>query len=1054
MTLLLLTLLASVGIGVPRTVRVGVYQNEPKIFMDNNGQPAGIFIDLLKKIAEQERWNLVYVPGEWSGCLQALELGQIDLMPDVAYSEERSTKYDFHKTPVLESWSRIYASSDNPINTIADLNNKRIAVLKGSIQQKVFQQLMDGFGYKVTIIPTETFHQAFAIAANRSADAAISNHLFGDYFYQKYGLFKTTIEFNPVKLYFVTAKGRNPDLLKAIDRYLNKWIPERGSPYYTTLGKWSEKPPPYRVPKYVYWIIIGIVGLLLATGGIACLLWRQVRARTERLEQANAKLQESEQKYRELVQNANSIILRWNREGKITFINEFGQQFFGYREEELIGKHVIGTIVPDTESSGRDLHRLMEEICSNPKAYEHNINENMRRDGTRVWISWTNRAIVDEQGKLVEIFSIGADITEQKRFQEALQQSEQNYREVFNATSEAILIRNIDTLTIVAVNQTALKMYGYSEDEFKQLTINDISLGKSPYSQQEAMGWIKKAVEGTPQIFEWIAKKKTGELFWVEITLQRSRFSGQNCILAVVRDISKRKQTEATLQSVFQAAPVGICVMKDRRFQNVNDQWIKSFGYSEEELLGNTTRILYENDEEYQRVGQELYEPLKEQGVATTTTRLRRKDGVFREVILTAAALQPHDLSAGVVVTIHDITDENLAKKALIDSEQRYRNLIEKFNDIVFITDLTGKMLYANPALERLTGFTVQDFATPQNDTFFNHYVDSESINKFIQDFIKSKEPNSETVESIFSDKYDKVHWHSFVITKTEYQGQPALQFVIHDITERKQAEEEIHQLLVQVQQTAVELEKRVAERTAELSAAKERAEAADRIKSAFLATMSHELRTPLNSIIGFTGILLQGLAGPLNDEQTKQLGMIQSSASHLLALINDILDISKIEAGELEVYLKPFNFRKSIEKVIMSVRPMAEKKGLRLLTNISPEIDELVSDQRRIEQILLNLLSNAIKFTETGTVTVESEIVNNQVVTRVIDTGIGIAEEDLEKLFKPFSQIDTGTSRAHEGTGLGLAICKRLIEKLNGTITVQSKFGIGSTFTVTFPLT
>ena len=226
-----------------------------------------------------------------------------------------------------------------------------------------------------------------------------------------------------------------------------------------------------------------------------------------------------------------------------------------------------------------------------------------------------------------------------------------------------------------------------------------------------------------------------------------------------------------------------------------------------------------------------------------------------------------------------------------------------------------------------------------------------------------------------------------------------------------------------------------------------------DHLKSMFLASMSHELRTPLNAIMGFTIWILMGMEGDLNEEQRKQLNFVKSNAEHLLTLINDILDISKIEAGKIELVIGEFLISEVIVDVANSIFPLAKEKGLEFIYDISEEII-INSDKRRIKQILMNLLSNAIKFTLKGSVKIKVNNLSKKTLEIIVeDTGIGMEEKNLKKLFQPFHQLDISSKKEYEGTGLGLYLCKRLLNLLHGEISVKSQLGTGSQFKFNIPI-
>lgn len=268
---------------------------------------------------------------------------------------------------------------------------------------------------------------------------------------------------------------------------------------------------------------------------------------------------------------------------------------------------------------------------------------------------------------------------------------------------------------------------------------------------------------------------------------------------------------------------------------------------------------------------------------------------------------------------------------------------------------------------------------------------------------------------------------------------------------EIKEALEGERQAKAELKRARDGLEEEVKARTAELAEANEHLKDLDRLKSMFIASMSHELRTPLNSIIGFTGILLKGWSGEINDEQETQLKIIQSSSKHLLSLINDVIDISKIEAGTVELSLSSFDLVLVLKEIMDSFKEQAEEQGISLKSDLPGRIN-IYGDERRTKQIVLNLVSNAIKFTDEGTVTLKAEAVDDSAVISVADTGIGILEEKISGLFRPFFRVHT-EGRLTEGTGLGLYLSEKIARALGGRITFKSIFGQGSEFTLTIPL-
>lgn len=791
-----------------------------------------------------------------------------------------------------------------------------------------------------------------------------------------------------------------------------------------------------RIPYY-------FTGLKILLDGKMCLLGVGVDI-TER-KKAEAALRESENRHRLLIEHMLSAVAYHRvlfEQGRVVdyLYLDVNAAFAAHTGlKNVVGKRA-SDVVPGIRQSNPELLERFGRVAltGQPEQYETYVA------AQQMWYFTTLYYLVDDI-----VVSVFDNITERKRAEDMLRKSEELFSKIFHSSPVPMtLVRQTDG-AIIEVNESFLGLVECEREEVIGHTSLELNLIDADERARSAAAYQ----QGNSRNYEVRARTKSGRQLTVLNSVEPTELAGEACFITTMLDITERKQAEEALReseeqfrTAFTYSASGMCLTGiDGQFLKVNQAMCTMFGYSEPELQRmHFNDVTHPDDFEIGRgvVSQMLAGEIPS---ISFEKRYLKKTGEPLWAAVSSALLR--DISGQplhFITQIKDITERKQVEAALRESEERYRLLVDHSPNAIAVHQ-DGRLVFVNQAGMRLVGATsaAELLGKPISEIIHPDALAAarDRIGRMLTGETGLYPTEDRYIRLDGSDVPVEVYAAPFT-----FKGRPAIQIIAFDITERKQAEDALRQL------TAT-LEQRVVERTTQLAQAKERAESADRLKSAFLATMSHELRTPLNSIIGFTGVLLQELAGPLNPEQAKQLGMARDSARHLLALINDVLDISKIEAGQLEVVRAPFDMRQAIETVLRSVMPQVQNKGLELMTAIGSTVGSIVSDRRRVEQVMLNLLSNAIKFTERGQVRLTCRIDDGWLETSVQDTGIGIEPQNLSKLFKPFQQIDTGLARRHEGTGLGLSICANLVRLLGGQIRVESEAGVGSTFTFTLPL-
>jgi PAS domain S-box-containing protein len=763
----------------------------------------------------------------------------------------------------------------------------------------------------------------------------------------------------------------------------------------------------------------------------------------------------------------------------LIYVNPAFERITGYTSAELIGRNSRFLHEGDREQPA--LNEVRAAIREGKNC--HVVLRNYRKDGSLFWNQLNISPIHDAAGNLTHFVGIQLDITAQKEAEEALQASEERYRRIINTTQEGICVLDAEARTTF-INQRLADMLGYSLEEMQGHFLFN-SFNKA--ARLEAEQHFEQCKQGNKEQFDFRFRRKDGSQLWTLISTNpffddNGEFIGA---LGMISDITERKQAEFArqnslnlLQKVLSSLNEAVMIINphSQQIEECNQTTELMFGYEREELIDQKTNFLHVNEELYQQFRRNTKLQFENKGFFETEFMMKRKNG---DIFATEHFIRPlrkeNDPLYKEVCVIRDITDRKQAEETL-------RNIVNGVASAgIGTTFLKSLLEHLAKSLQVKYAFIGQLREPNKIKTLF-FVADNQLVDNM--EYEVRHTPCEQVLKNKVLCTYPQQVQQSFPLDTVSvkmgvesYSGTPlfntkgnivGLISIMDDkpLTRQKQTESMLQifaarasaelgriRALEALHEERASLAMRVKERTAELTAANAELARVARLKDEFLACMSHELRTPLNSVLGLSEMLQDGIYGALNAKQSKSIRTIEESGRHLLSLINDILDLAKIEAGKLKLEIAPVSVDGIGNTSLRLIKESALKKRIKTSVNYDSAVRIIQADERYLLQILLNLLSNAVKFTpEGGEVNLEVRAEQSVVNFIVSDTGIGIAEKDMDRLFRPFMQLDSGLNRAYEGTGLGLSLVSRLTELHGGSVSVESEVGKGTRFVVSLP--
>jgi PAS domain S-box-containing protein len=786
---------------------------------------------------------------------------------------------------------------------------------------------------------------------------------------------------------------------------------------------------------------------------------------------------ESEDRFRMLSEKSPLGISLVGNDSTFEYLNPRFLELFGYTRNELVTKQRWFELAyPDPTYREQAIAFWKEDLINHPE-----VGELKEREFTIRCKDETNkivliRSVLLEGNKKLQTYE---DVTKRKRADEALKASEEKYRLLFENANESIVVAQDGKIKFL--NPKFLKVMGYSETELVSKPFVEFI---HPDDKELVVNNYLRRIndEYATKLYNFRIINKNGNTKWLEISAVLITWEGKPATLNFLTDITDRKlagealkESEAKYRLLVEGqTDLVVKVDTDGRFLFVSPTYCRTFGKTEEELLGKRFMPLV-NEEDQEKTAKEMEKLYRPPYICYIEQEAKTKDGWRWLAWNDKAVLDENGTIKAIIGIGRDITERKRAEEALRNKDILLGGVAVATNILLTETDLnyainqTLELLGAAIGADRVYIFEIREFKTDKYSAIRRfewvrdnvassmdnpHLSNSpryQVINRWIEKLSAGHPIKGSVREAPASERIilEPLNIKSFLAVPIRIDGQ-FWGFVGFDNCHSERIWTGIEVSILQASAASIGgalARKRVED---DIRMAKESAESAAKAKSEFLANMSHEIRTPLNAVVGLTGLLM---TTNLTQEQYNYVETIRSSGDSLLSIINNILDFSKIDSGKMDLESQPFDLRSCIENSVDIIATKASLKRLVMtysIDSITPET--VMGDPTRLSQILANLLYNAVKFTERGEIKilVSSRKLKgscHEIHFAIKDTGIGIPEDKMDRLFQSFTQVDSSTTRKYGGTGLGLAISRRLVELMGGEIWVESEVGTGSTF-------